>query len=340
MRKLCLSLGFLLVLSLVSPSFSADYLQIATLEELASVATPTPTGVPTTIGGVALTADGSTGYAVIKRTTNSYSWIVKISNFAQPSQTISMFYDWGASNLNMGQALYISGDSLIIGDGTDDTIYKIELASAARSVYLSKAQLIAQSGVSAPNLQGNNSGLTNNGELVFYQSASPTGHYVTTGPGTITSFLSVSSIISSAIAFDPAGNAYWGNNSTGGIIKYDGTDFTEFVSANAIKAVSGATSTGFVNFRYNAADGKIYFRESGSGTFMSVEVANPALVETVLTNNQLTFGLAGGTQTIGPFNFCNGNLVWSRNPTGIFMIPEPLTLSLLSLGGLSLLRRR
>jgi hypothetical protein len=325
---------------------SAQYDTVLTFDQM----TGPIAGEPSTLA--ASVNDGAASYHAIKRRSPTESWIVKVDSFNSGTPTASLLFDWGASNLNPGRAWGIAGSDLVIGDGTTDTIYKVDTTTGTRSEYLPKADLLAQTG--GDSLSGNQSLIRSDGELVFFEGDTD-ALWVTNGANTVVEFASNAALVNgmgdadadidSQIAFDGGNTYFWGNGTTDSVYAYDptapaanpGDNITEIVTGSAISALTGNSTVGYGDMVFNPADGKVYFRELISRTFLSFDPSDPAgSLAVVLTRDQLEAGPAGGSFTIGPFSIVDGQLAWSFNAfssgqTGYFVVPEPTTLSLLLL---------
>lgn len=322
----------------------AQYKTVLTFEDMISPIAGDPETLAASVN------NGTTSFHAIKRSGPTESWIVKVDGFNTGSPSASLLFDWGASNLNPGRAFGLAGNDLVIGDGTDDAVYKIDTTTGVRTDYLTKAQLFAQTG--GDSIQGNSSIVRPDGELVFYELDTD-ALWVTNGAGSVTEFLSNEALVnatgsdsvSSQIALDDGGDYYYGNSSTDSIYVIDndvpvvtpGDNILELVTGDMVSAVTGNASVSYGDMIFNPTDGLIYVRELISRTFVSFDPDDPAgTIAAVLTRDQLEAGPAESAFTIGPFSLVDGQLAWSLNAfssgvTGYYTIPEPSTLLMLTL---------
>lgn len=352
MRKIVsVSLAAALV-AVVCGQVTLGYDEVVSAQSLFATVT---TDTPNTLGGSV--NDGlSTSYHVVKRSSPSISWIVKVDGYNTGAPVSSVLTQWD-NNLNMGRAMGVSGTDVIIGDGTLDTIYKFNTTTGVSTEYVSKAAILAQTGGDA--IQGNYSFVRPDGELVFWEDDTDS-LWVTTGVGTVQSYLTNEAMansqgvavgsgrISSQLAFVGDVMYFGEGTNTDAIYAYDpaaaatnpGDNISQVLSQADILAVTGATTANFADMIYNPADGLIYFRELTSKSFMAFDPTDAAnTLATILTTAELEAGPAGSSFTIGPASIVDGEFAWSSNPNGYYRLPEPASLMLIGLATLVLRRR-
>ena len=151
--------------------------------------------------------------------------------------------------------------------------------------------------------------------------------------------------VSGGIGHDALGNMYWGNSTSDDIwmMPFGGnpdTDIASVLTTTNITDVTGATAAGFGDI-FPAPDGLVYFYESTSDGIMSFDPANPAgTLGYVLTEAELLDGPMA-YDNVFTLGWYDDTLSFHANgERGLYMLPEPGTMLLLSLGGLAVLRRR
>lgn len=346
-----ISLTSLLVLTLCVAQASADYREVLSAGSLFGAV---QNDTPTILGG-SINDGATTSYHVVKRSSPSNSWIVKVENFDSGAPSMSVLTPW-SGNLNMGRGLGLAGNDIVLGDGTTDSVYKVNATTGAITTYVTKAELLAQTGGDA--LQGNSSYVRPDGELIFLETDTD-AVYVTAGASTVNEFLSQEALANSqgvslgsgtvSSQIDFIGDLmYYGANSSDALYAYDpmapaptpGDNISTVLNQSDITTVTGSASAGFGDLIYNDADGLVYFRETVSRSFLSFDPTDPVnTLTTVLSRTQLEDGPAGTTFTIGPASLIDGEFAWSSNPNGYYTIPEPSALILLGLATLMVRRR-
>lgn len=334
----------------VSQASAASYLEVLSGSTLFGAVT---TDTPTILGGSV--NDGSTSYHVVKRSSPSLSWIVKVENFNSATPTTSVLTSWN-DNLNMGRALGLAGGNIVIGDGQTDSVYKVDTTTGAVTTVLTTAELFAQTG--GDTLQGNSSYVRADGELIFLETDTD-ALYITNGPSSVSTYLSQEALansqgvslgsgtVSSQITF-VGDSMYYGANNTDSLYVYDptassstpGDNISTVFSQADIIALTGGTSAGYADLIFNDADGLVYFRETSSRSFMSFDPSDPLnTLSTVLNQTELEAGPAASAFTIGPASLVDGEFAWSLSSGGYFAVPEPTTLVLIGLAALMIRRR-
>jgi hypothetical protein len=109
-------------------------------------------------------------------------------------------------------------------------------------------------------------------------------------------------------------------------------------------AVTGRTTAGFRDI-FPAPDGWVYFYESTKDSILRFDPSDPAgTLEFVLREAYLNAGPAGSDgvyELDWYYDDPTGHLAFNIFSThGLYVIPEPASVALLALAGLTLLRRR
>lgn len=135
---------------------------------------------------------------------------------------------------------------------------------------------------------------------------------------------------SGGLAFDSAGNLYYAEQTYGQIVKFDSADVAAggLTLADSEVVVSGVWA-GYLGF--DARD--VLYASSGASLLKFDAAGNSSIVATGSYLGQFVFG---GEDTIYALDTNWGTFTTSVQAISV---PEPMTLSLLMLGGLAMLRR-
>ncbi|MCP4248785.1 MAG: PEP-CTERM sorting domain-containing protein [bacterium] len=296
--------------------------------------------------------DGQTSYHTVNL--NSTPAITKVTNLngVQSSSVLVSSADWFAAS---GQTMMANGNGFGISGGTDlmwtdtgsDAVWKADLGTGAVSAYVTKAQIMTHTGQTAAGSLNANS-ITPTGELVWYESTSDSV-LVTTGAGTLATLINNADLtalqgndtFASGIGFDAGGGMYWGDStSDSAYMRSAGGTLSKVLDVADIIAVSGKTAAGFGDF-FGAGDGLMYFYESTGDNIMRFDPAAPvSSLEIYISEAELLAG-PQASDSVVTLGWYDDRLTFHRYGTyGLYVVPEPTSLSLLGLGALALLRRR
>lgn len=277
--------------------------------------------------------DGQTAYVDFQK-----SYITKIQNIngTQTSSILVTPTAWAsAGNVSQLTAFYgfgISGNYLVWTDTLTDAIWKADKTTGAISNVVTKAQIQGYLGTSASDSSGSFT-IAPNGGLTFFESKSQ--KFLNVGlSGNLTTVVSVGGSATAGATYDSTGRLYWG--ASGNIYRYaaGGTIETVLTSADII-AKTSATGAG-LNDIFFGNDGNIYFYDQTANGILSFNPNAPSTLTVLLPSS-------GRAQTFGWYNNGSQDYLTYHAYTGDLMgiaIPEPVTMLLLGLGGLTLIRRR
>ncbi len=305
-------------------------------------------------------SQGDTAYSIVRAGAASpyHSYVIKTTDLGGTPTSVALtdtagpaWAGMGVDYILPGNTLAFVGNDLMFSDTRSHQLYKVDMTTGTPSVYLSRAQLMAQTGGARMAV---NNGVTPWGEFVFYEPDTKQV-FVTTGPGSVSLLISSTELqnaqgnmtVSGGLTYDASNNLYWGNTTSRSMWRRDTEGaITEILSTADITAVTGAANTGFGDIFY-APDGLVYFRDTTAKAILSFDptAAVPAsTLAFVLTQAQLEAGPAG-TGIVDPLSWYAGtnNLAFStisQGNQGYYSIPEPAALALLAFGSLVLVRRR
>jgi hypothetical protein len=270
----------------------------------------------------------------------------------------------------VGNALGVEivGDYIQFPESQNDHVVRIHKDTGTVSIHTSAADIKAVTGLTSIAVT-NFSGMSPDGESLFYESASNT-ILQTAGPGALTTLVTsadlaaVGATVKSGLTYDGAGNLYWGDDAGDHNTAPAGDRIFRRSPGGAIETILDANdflALGITDNRatfggdmYYGPDGLIYLRygRTGEGSLgiysFDPSLADPASsLAIVLSEADLISGPAGLNAANAGFTYhmswWNGYLAFTKEPErgtqGYFALPEPASLLFIVLGALGLLRR-
>lgn len=296
--------------------------------------------------------DGQTSYHTVNLS-NSPA-ITKVSNL-NGTQTSSVLVTSAAWYAASGQTSMANANGFGISNGTDlmwtdtgsDAVWKANMGTGAITEYVSKAQIMAHTGQSSAGSLGYN-GVAPNGEFVWYESSSDC-LLMTTGAGTLTTLVSDTELlalmgddtVNGGIDWDLSGNLYFADSLSDSIyMRASNGTLSKALDVADIIAVTGQTAAGFGDI-FCAPNGRMFFYESTADSILAFWPGDPAnTLRRFRSETQLLNGPMGSDNVV-TLGWYDGNLTFhTYGENGLFVTPEPTSLSLLGLGALAVLRRR
>ena len=292
--------------------------------------------------------DGDTVYFSLNSSPN----ITKVD--ASGTSVLLSTADWtlasnGATSLTSQNAFESMGDYLVFGESSADQVWKVDKTSGAVSAIATQDAIKAVTGQSSVTMLSYKGAYGD--DYYFYEGASDSILKVNVSTEAVSTVVSNAQLagfmdpsqVNAAIAFDSAGDLYFGDSTTtvDGIVKWDGSTGSTVLTLAEITAVTGQSSVIHGDLLFGE-DGLMYFHERKSAGVLSFDPADAAAtLQYVLTSDQLLAGPMGSTN-ISSLVWYDGKLAFTgMSECGFYTVPEPTILGLvLSLVGFALLRRR
>ncbi len=271
--------------------------------------------------------------------------------------TLVSSLDWafaaGTTAITAMQSVSLYRDKLIFAETGTDAVWSVDTNTGALSVVASKANIDSYIGGTGPSLLSAAS--CYKGNMYFYEGDTDS-ILVTNSVGYVETYITDTQLasvagtdtVSGGISFDNSGNLIWGVSESskgeypGGIYSWNCSDGGSVLLTDAeIAAVTGATGAMQMGDILYAPDGLVYFFESRSDSILSFDLSDPAgTLTTVLSEADLLAGPAE-YDNVYKLSWYDGNLAFNENGArGYYAVPEPMTMSLIGLGGLALIRKR
>ncbi|MDZ4657345.1 MAG: PEP-CTERM sorting domain-containing protein [Bythopirellula sp.] len=334
----------------LAASASAQYVKLASLAEVGGGAGNT------FLAGFAI--DGTAGTFLLSTGVNArITQLADLGGANTFSTLVSPTAYTAASGRTTIAAAYagISGTTLVFGETGGDQLYNASTVVADTiSVTGTNASLDAFAGSATSNIAFGTVS-PSSGAPYFYESFSDdiitntgTNTYATAVDMAVLTSISGGSVIN-GLAIQ--GNTlYFGNNAFDGLYSYNLTTNSggTVLSAAAINAALGIGTGATVNNTgmFGAPNGLVYYFDTALDSIISFDPADAAnTIDVVLSNADLIAGPGGGAG-ITQLGWFNGRLAFILGTTaggqapGVYAIPEPSSLALLGLCGLTLLGRR
>ena len=347
------NIGFIILICIAAYSQAASYVEVYGFDTIIGDNPIIYDGV----GGIKgpdsfnMATDGEYFYHILSN--ENHPAITKVDPVNKTTETLVNTMDWamqtGTSKIASLYNLSIQGDDLVFADTSSNNVWKVNKYNGSISAYASLDQIFA----ATPDILNANRGLRtpadgHDGKYYFYEKYSESvlvsdGSNVSTFIGS-EMLLSVAdtATLSGGLTFDNSGNMIWGNGDTGSLYLWNNSDHIgqELLSKSMITSLTGGDLSGFGDIFY-APDGKVYFYETKSDSILSFDPDAPEYsLEVVLSEKDLLEGPLEN-DFIYSLSWYEDNIAFSSyQQTGLYVVPEPMTLSLISLGSLVVLGKR
>ena len=227
----------------------------------------------------------------------------------------------------------------------DNNIIDVDLGTGAVSEFVSAAAIGGGPNLTASNtVEADGSVYVYDGTADAIINISPAGVVSTVVTDAQLSALTGSDILSGT-GFALVGNdLYFGSNSADAMFKWDtvgGTGSQVFSEAELEALSDDIDGNAGIDDIFYAPNGLVYFYEDDADYVYSFDPSNPSgTLSVVLTEAYLNDG--PGTDSVAQFAWYNGNLAWTDQRDGFYVIPEPASalLGALAVAGLAASRRR
>ena len=289
-------------------------------------------------GGGAITKIDKDGNASTLCTALDISFATLTQNGASESYFTSLY------GLSLIPGVGGTSDAIVLSDSKTDAVWSIDSNTGVITCLANSASIPADD-LYTP-------GTAYNGSYYFYgktvdnpSGGDPDEYAVFSTDGqAVSTVLSYDSImdfpLSGGLTFDGQGNMVFGSSSSDSMYSYDGDSITTLLSKEMITEFTGKVAAGFGDLFY-APDGNVYFYETTSDSILSFDPADAAnTLAFVLTEDELLAGPAEYDNVYG-LTWHNDNLAFNfLGSRGFYAVPEPMTMSLLGIGTLTVFRRR